>query len=156
MLGDIVYPFIIFLNISQNVDKPFTVLTVCSRDSKELSILTYKAAGQWSKLMAMCRGKEGRFFDTQWEKEWKLILYIIALASALCLLFQLMDKRIGLSNHRGEQGNKSRCADVKERTLATIQMLQEMCQQWPIAPQIFMLAGFSSTFLLSWKFAEAI
>lgn len=50
--------------------------------------------------MTMCRGKEDRFLGIpSGKKEWQLKMFIIALSSALCLLFQLMDETRGLGNH---------------------------------------------------------
>lgn len=76
------------------------MFTVCSRDSQDISIPKYLAVESEAIKWQCVEEKRAVFLGIpSGEKEWRLKMFIIALSSALCLLFQLMDEMRGLGNH---------------------------------------------------------
>lgn len=127
------------------------------RHSKEeLNIPKYWAVVQWHYKMPMCRENEASFFGYPVEKwaEAYTVHNSISFSSMPSVPFYGLETRI--RQPQGERGDKVHGADTRDQTLAMIWMFQEMCRQCPIAPRIFKLAGFYSTFLPPWRCAETI
>lgn len=76
------------------------MFTVCSRNSKDINIPKYPAVKSEAIKWQCVEEKRAVFRGYPvGEKDWPLKMFIIALSSSLCLLFQLMDETRELGNH---------------------------------------------------------